>query len=182
MISLLRPVQAGSRNETYDNAGISHALHIASGLATKKNTAFTICKSLQQVGGSMSCTQGREHTLYSVQCTRDNTEIGVDFLADSVSNQVFKPWEVQRTLPRLRLELASRSGATQAMELVHQAAFRSGLGNGLYCPDNKAGSHNTAQLSQFTAKHFTAGRAAILGIGISHQALTKVRSPLSPSH
>ena len=84
----------------------------------------------------MSCTQGREHTLYSVQCTRDNTEIGVDFLADSVSNQVFKPWEVQRTLPRLRLELASRSGATQAMELVHQAAFRSGLGNGLYCPDN----------------------------------------------
>ena len=122
----------------------------------------------------MSCTQGREHTLYSVQCTRDNTEIGADFLADSVSNQAFKPWEVQRCLPRLKLELASRSGATQAMELLHQAAFRSGLGNGLYCPENKAGSHSTAQLSQFAAKHFTAGRAAILGIGISHQALTKV--------
>ena len=122
----------------------------------------------------MSCTQGREHTLYSVQCTRDNTEIGADFLADSVSNQAFKPWEVERTLPRLKLELASRSGATQAMELLHQAAFRTGLGSGLYCPENKAGSHSTAQLSQFAAKHFTAGRAAILGIGISHQALTKV--------
>ena len=177
-------MQAGSRNETYDNAGISHALRIASGLATKKNTAFTICKSLQQVGGSMSCTQGREHTLYSVQVTRDQAEVGVDYLSDSVSNQVFKPWEVQRTLPRLKLELAAKSGATQAMELVHQAAFRTGLGNGLYCPDNKAGSHTTAQLSQFTAKHFTAGRAAILGIGISHQALTKVdqQSSLSLLH
>lgn len=165
-------IKAGSRNETYDNAGVSHALRIASGLATKKNSAFNICRNIQQVGGNMSCTQGREHTLYSVQCTRDNTEIGADFLADSVSNQEFKPWEVQRTLPRLKLELASRSGATQAMEL-HQAAFRSGLGNGLYCPDSKTGSHSTAQLSQFAAKHFTAGRAAILGIGISHQALTK---------
>jgi len=166
-------IKAGSRNESYDNSGVSHALRVASGLATKKNSAFNICKNLQQVGASMSCTQGREHTLYSVQVTRDNAEIGVDFLSDSVSNQVFKPWEVQRTLPRLKLELAAKSGATQAMELVHQAAFRTGLGNGLYCPDSKAGSHNTAQLSQFTAKHFTAGRAAILGIGISHQALTK---------
>jgi len=166
-------IKAGSRNESYDNAGVSHALRIASGLATKKNTAFNICRNIQQVGGNMSCTQGREHTLYSVQCTRDNAEIGADFLADSVSNQAFKPWEVQRSLPRLKLELASRSGATQAMELLHQAAFRSGLGHGLYCPDSKAGSHSTAQLSQFAAKHFTAGRAAILGIGISHQALTK---------
>ena len=155
---------------------MSHALRIASGLATKKNTAFNIIRNIQQVGGNMSCTQGREHTLYSVQCTRDNTEVGADFLADSVSNQAFKPWEVQRTLPRLKLELASRSGATQAMELLHQAAFRTGLGSGLYCPENKAGSHNTAQLSQFAAKHFTAGRAALLGIGISHQALTKVGS------
>lgn len=166
-------IKAGSRNESYDNSGISHALRIASGLATKKNSAFNICRNVQQVGGSLSCTQGREHTLYSVQCTRDSAEIGADFLADSVSGQVFKPWEVQRTLPRLKLELASRSGASQAMELLHQAAFRSGLGNSLYCPDSKVGSHTTAQLAQFTGKHFTAGRAAILGIGISHQALTK---------
>jgi len=84
-------IKAGSRNESYDNSGVSHALRVASGLATKKNSAFNICKNLQQVGASMNCTQGREHTLYSVQVTRDNAEIGVDFLSDSVSNQVFKP-------------------------------------------------------------------------------------------
>merc|ERR1712020_405441 len=75
-------IKAGSRNESYDNSGVSHALRVASGLATKKNSAFNICKNLQQVGASMSCTQGREHTLYSVQVTRDNAEIGVDFLSD----------------------------------------------------------------------------------------------------
>ena len=47
----------------------------------------------------MSCTQGREHTLYSVQTTRDMFDVGVEFLADSVSSSLYKPWEVHRTLP-----------------------------------------------------------------------------------
>lgn len=166
-------IKAGARNEGYDNAGVTHALRVASGMATSKNTAFGICRNLQQVGGSMSCTQGREHTLYSVQTTRDVSDIGVEFLADSVSSSVYKPWEVQRTLPRLKLELATRTPATQALELLHSAAFRSGLGNSLYCPDHKVGSHGTADLAAFTSKHFTSGRAALLGVGISHQALTK---------
>lgn len=137
----------------------------------------------------MSCVQGREHTLYAVQTTRDVADIGVEYLADSVSSSLFKPWEVQRTLPRLKLELATRTPATQALELLHSAAFRSGLGNGLYCPAHKAGSHGTADLAAFTSKHFTSGRldtvslsilfhdhvcrAALLGVGISHSALTK---------
>merc|ERR1712209_208558 len=100
-------------------------------------------------------------------------EVGVDYLTDSVSNSVYKPWEVERSLPRLKLELATRSPATQALELLHQAAFRTGLGNSLYSPGHKVGSHGTAVINQFVSKHFTSGRAAILGVGISHQALTK---------
>ena len=42
-------IKAGSRNEGYDNAGVSHALRVASGMATSKNTAFGICRNLQQV-------------------------------------------------------------------------------------------------------------------------------------
>jgi len=166
-------IKAGSRNEGHDNAGVSHALRIASGMATKKNSAFNICRNLQQVGGNMSCTQGREHTLYAVQTTRDQAEVGVDYLTDSVSNSSHKPWEVERTLPRLKLDIATRTPATQALELLHQAAFRSGLGNSLYSPNHKVGSHGTAVLNQFVSKHFTSGRAAILGVGISHSALTK---------
>ena len=115
----------------------------------------------------------REHTLYAVQTTRDVSDIGVEYLADSVSSSLYKPWEVQRTGPRLKLELATRTPADQALELLHSAAFRSGLGNSLYCPSHKVGSHGTADLATFTSKHFKSGRAALLGVGISHQALTK---------
>merc|ERR1712106_985493 len=56
-------IKSGSRNEGYENAGISHSLRIAAGLATKNNSAFGTCRNLQQAGASMVCTQGREHTL-----------------------------------------------------------------------------------------------------------------------
>merc|ERR1712042_322689 len=97
-------VKAGSRNETYDNAGVSHALRIAAGLGTKNNSAFGICRNLQQAGASMVCTQGREHTLYTVQATRDQTDVAIEYLADVVSNQSFKPWELSRSVPRMKLE------------------------------------------------------------------------------
>merc|ERR1712142_1368088 len=78
-------VKAGSRNETYDNAGVSHALRIAAGLGTKNNSAFGICRNLQQAGASMVCTQGREHTLYTVQATRDQTDVAIEYLADCMA-------------------------------------------------------------------------------------------------
>jgi len=166
-------VKAGSRNEEYANSGISHTLRIAAGLGTKNHTAFGICRNLQQAGASLQCTQGREHTLYTIQVTRDQTDVAIDYLADVVSNQAFKPWELERSLPRLKLELAQRSPASQVIELLHQAAFRSGLGNSLYCAPHKIGSHSTGALQSFVSKHFTTNRAALLGIGISHGSLTK---------
>ena len=67
----------------------------------------------------MSCNQGREHTLNSVQTTRDMSDMGVEFLVDSVSSSLYKSWKVQRTRPRLKLELATRMPANQALELLH---------------------------------------------------------------
>jgi len=166
-------VKSGSRNETYENQGVSHALRAAAGLATKNNTAFGMTKNLQQVGASLVCTQGREHTMYTIQTTRDQTDVAIDYLVDIVSNQMFKPWELAANVPRMKLDLASLSPATVTSELLHAAAFRSGLGNSLYAGSHTVGSHKTDALRQFVAKTFTAGRAAVVGIGIPHATLTK---------
>lgn len=166
-------IKAGSRNEEHSNSGIGHALRIAAGLGTKNNSAFGICRNLQQAGASLTCVQGREHTLYTIQATRDSTDLAADFLCDVVSNQAFKPWELERNLPRMKLELATKSPAADAVEMLHQAAFRSGLGNSLYCAPHKVGSHNTAALQTFVSKHFTSGRSALLGIGVNHASLAK---------
>ena len=60
-------VRAGPRFESYENTGVSHMLRISAGLATKNNSCFGITRNLQQAGTGLVCTQGREHTLYSIQ-------------------------------------------------------------------------------------------------------------------
>lgn len=166
-------VKAGPRNETYENLGLSHMLRVSAGLATKNHSAFGITRNLQQVGAGLVCTQGREHTVYTIQATRDQTDLAIDYLTDVVSSQAFKPWELKDVVPRLKLDLAQLPSSTLALELLHQAAFRSGLGNSLYAAPHKIGSHGTAQLQQFVAKHFTTGRTALVGVGIQHANLTK---------
>jgi len=166
-------VKAGPRHETYETAGVCHVLRAAAGLATKNHTAFGITRNLQQAGTGLVCTQGREHTVYTIQATRDKTDLAIDYITDIVSNQVFKPWEVKETLPRLKLDLAQLPPSTQALELLHHAAFRSGLGNSLYAAPHRVGAHSTAQLQQFVTKHFTTGRTALVGVGIQHSSLAK---------
>jgi ubiquinol-cytochrome c reductase core subunit 2 len=166
-------IKAGSRNETYENAGITHMLRVCAGLATKNHSAFNITRSLQQAGTGLVCTQGREHTMYSIQTTRNNIDLAGEYLTDVVSNQAFKPWELGDNLPRLKLEVDTKAPGTEAMELLHAAAFRSGLGNSLYCAAHKVGAHKTAQLQQFVAKNFTTGRAALVGINMSHATLAQ---------
>lgn len=172
-------VKAGARNETYENAGVSHMLRISAGLATKNHTAFGITRNLQQAGSGLVCTQGREHTMYSIQATRDNTDLVADYLTDIVSNQAFKPWELGDSMPRMKTELAALSPSTTVLELLHLAAFRSGLGNSLYSAPHKVGSHGPAQLQQFVTKNFTTSRTALVGVGVSHADLVKYGELLS---
>jgi len=166
-------IKAGSRNETYETSGISHVLRLAAGLGTKNNSAFSICRNLQQAGASLSCTQGREHTVYTVQVTRDQTDMAMEYLADVVSSQAFKPWELERNIQRLKVDLSQLPPATQALELLHKAAFRSGLGNSLYCAPYRVGSHNTAALQQFVSQNFTSARSAMVGLGVGHEKMVK---------
>jgi ubiquinol-cytochrome c reductase core subunit 2 len=99
--------KAGSRNETYENLGASHVLRFAAGLTTANATAFGITRNLQQVGSGLTVTGDREVVSYTVEVTKDNLETGLKYLEAAVTGQLFKPWELQDNLPRLRCELAA---------------------------------------------------------------------------
>ena len=43
---------------------------------------------MKLISDNFQVHQGREHTLYSVQTTRDVSEIRVEFLADSISSSL----------------------------------------------------------------------------------------------
>lgn len=163
--------RAGSRNETYDNLGASHVIRNAAGQSTASATAFGITRNLQQIGGSLSATSDREVIAYNVDVSRDNLETGLEFLKNASTCQLFKPWEVEDTLPRLKLDVATIPDQVRALELLHQATYRSGLGNSIYIPKKRIGKLSSETLQHYFCNNFTTNRAAVVGVGIDHQIL-----------
>ena len=54
-------VKAGSRYETYDSLGASHALKNAVGLSTKSHSAFGVTRNVQQMGTNIEVNNAREY-------------------------------------------------------------------------------------------------------------------------
>lgn len=163
--------RAGSRNETADSVGAAHVLRAAGGLSTKTATAFGITRNIQQAGGSLTTSADRELVSYSVAVTKDQLETGLKYLEATATGQVFKPWELAELAPLMRNELARLSQEVQAVELLHKAAFRSGLGNSVFCPDYLVGKHSSETMQHYFAANCTTNRAAVAGVGVDHQLL-----------
>lgn len=162
---------AGSRNETYDNLGVTHVLRATAGLTNKRSTAFGVTRNIQQTGGSISTTTDRETVAYNVELTRDNLETGLKFLHDISVEQIFKPWELKTVDRRIRYELALVAPDVRAVDLLHRAAFRTQLGNSVFCAKHHVGKISSECLQHYVAANFTSNRGAVVGVGIDHQLL-----------
>ncbi|KFM77787.1 Cytochrome b-c1 complex subunit 2, mitochondrial, partial [Stegodyphus mimosarum] len=165
--------KAGSRYETAQNLGVSHLLRNCATLSTKNHTGFFITRSLELLGAKLEVTATREHLIYTLQCIRDDIDSGFEILADIVTRQVFKPWEVNDALPRMHVDLAVYQSNPEAflLENLHKAAFRSGLSNPLYCPSFMIGKHSAEMLHTYVKENFATSRTSVVGLGVSHEHL-----------
>lgn len=164
--------RAGARNEAYENLGISHTLRVAAGLSTKRSTAFAITRNIQQAGGSLTATSDREIVAYTVQVTSDELETGLRFLQDVATTPAFKPWELSDNASRIKVDVATVPDQIRAVELLHKAAFRTGLGNSLFCPEHNIGKHSSEALQHYFTSNCTTNRCAVVGVGVDHRLLT----------
>ncbi|XP_072760743.1 cytochrome b-c1 complex subunit 2, mitochondrial [Anoplolepis gracilipes] len=159
--------RAGSRNETYNTQGIAHHLRITAGLSTTRSTTFGITRNIQQLGGNLTATTDRESIAYTLQITRNNLDQALPFLEDVATQQVIKPWELSDQLPRLRYELSMIPETTRVLELLHKAAYRTGLGYSLYSPKRQLGKLDREALLHFINNWFTGSNCAVVATGAS---------------
>lgn len=162
---------AGARNENYDNLGVSHLLRATAGLSTSNSSGFNLTRSIQQVGGNISITSDRETVEYNVELTRNNLDTGLKYLNDISCHTVFKPWEISDNLYRVKEDLARVTPQVRAVDLLHRAAYRSGLGNSIFCAKHHIGKISPETLQHFVASNYKANRAAVVGVGVDHQLL-----------
>lgn len=89
-------VKTGSRNETVEQAGITHFLEHMLFKGTAKRNHFQIAQSLERVGGYLNAFTSNEHTCYYARCLDDELELALDVLCDMVLNPTFPAEELEK--------------------------------------------------------------------------------------
>lgn len=89
-------VKTGSRNETKDQAGVTHFLEHMLFKGTEKRTAFDIALSMESVGGFLNAFTSSEYTCYYARCVDQEIERALDVLSDMVLNPSFPEEEVEK--------------------------------------------------------------------------------------
>ena len=87
-------VGTGSRDETPEQAGISHFLEHLLFKGTPDRTAHQIAEEVDAVGGDMNAYTTKEYTTFYVRALAEHVELGLDILCDILSRPALRPEEV----------------------------------------------------------------------------------------
>lgn len=170
--------KAGARYEHGESLGINHVLRSAFGLASEEVSNFGLTRHIQQLGLNLYATTDREVISYTLQGNKDKIEEGFKFLLSAATKQAFNPWEIADNNDRLRYDLLTIPPQARALDLAHKAAFQYGLGNSLYADPNAIGHFDSETLQHYVQNNFTANRASVTGVGVSHDALVEIANAL----
>ena len=132
------------------------------------------------MGGSINVLAGREYIMYTLNAPRPYVGELFNYLNEAVTAPAFKPWELNdHVYARMAEEVENLDADSQAVDLLHKAAYRSGLGQSLYSPEYMIGKHKTNTLADFHAKTHTVTRTVIAANGVDHRILSKMGTQLN---
>ncbi|PIA18236.1 LuxS/MPP-like metallohydrolase [Coemansia reversa NRRL 1564] len=177
LASISLVINAGSRYETAENAGAAHYLKAFGFRNTQSRTSFRTIREAELNGAMLTAEATRENITYRVQCFKDAVPYFVEVLGDIATATKFAEHEFRDVAKLVALEsLSARTNpVTRALDGVHQAAFRGGLGNSLYALESSpVSTGNTVR--QYALEALSSGRVAVVGTGIDANELAKLVS------
>ena len=87
-------VGTGSRDETEEQAGISHFLEHLLFKGTEERSARDIAEAIDGVGGDMNAFTTKEYTTFYVRLLAEHIDLGLDILCDILRDPALRPNEV----------------------------------------------------------------------------------------
>ncbi|KAK1226824.1 ubiquinol-cytochrome c reductase core subunit 1 [Marasmius sp. AFHP31] len=166
-------VKAGSRFEP--KAGVAHGLKNFAFKSTAKRSALGTIRESELYGGVLSANLSREYLALTADFLKGDEEYFVDVLSSFVTSGRFTRHEFEEyVLPVVQSETHAghSTPAVHALEHAHALAFRNGLGSSLFA--NEHPSFTAEDIKAFAKSAFTKGNIAVLGSGISQEALSKL--------
>lgn len=118
-------VGAGARDEHESEHGISHLLEHMAFKGTRRRSARRIAEEIEQVGGDINAATSVEQTSYNVRVLGEDMGLGLDILADILTEPAFAPEELQREKNVIVQEIGAVMDTPDDLvfDLFQEAAF-----------------------------------------------------------
>ena len=118
-------VGAGARSETAAEHGISHLLEHMAFKGTGARSARAIAEEIEAVGGEMNAATSVENTAYYVRLLGEDVGLGLDILADILTDSTLDPEELEREQHDIVQELGAAHDTPEdrVFDLLQEAAF-----------------------------------------------------------
>lgn len=163
-ISLVVP--GGSRYEPAP--GAAHLLEKFAYGNTKARSGLRLTRESELLGGSVYAVHGRENLTLHAKFLREDLPYFVGALASIAKGTLYQQYEyAESVLPLAELEakLTAKDAIKTGIDVAHNLAFHSGLGNSLFVSAEPPAS--VGQVKQFGDQVYTKSNIKLFGQGVS---------------
>jgi len=163
-------VRGGTRYETPEMRGICHLMNNAMFLVNNKKTQLRMTRETQLIGGTVESSFSRELIIRRGTAMRHTLPTLIDNIAATM-NPKYQMWDMAEVKNSCVNDIASLDCTAKNLELIHQVAFRTGLGNPLYCTEAKLGSLNAEELLSYAQQTHVGSGITVVATNCDHGEL-----------
>ncbi len=170
-------VGTGSRDETEQQAGISHFLEHLLFKGTPRRSAREIAETIDAVGGDMNAYTTKEYTAFYVRLLAEDLDLGLDVLADIMREPALRADEVdaerQVILEEVLMHLDEPADVVQ--ERFAEAIFpEHPLGREVLGLPDVITSVGVGEIRSFFEEHYRPGNVVVAAAGdVEHAVLAE---------
>ncbi|MEW5910126.1 MAG: pitrilysin family protein, partial [Thermodesulfobacteriota bacterium] len=174
-------VNAGARDETQEENGLSHFIEHMIFKGTSRRSAFQIAKEFDAVGGHTNAFTTMENTCYHGRVMDTHLEVMIDILSDIFLNSVFDPVEVERERPVIFQEIGMlEDNPEEYIHLLSGKAFwgETALGRSILGTRENLINFNSEAIKSFFGKFYQPDRIVISAAGnVDHSYIVDRMKP-----
>lgn len=158
-------INAGSRFDT--QPGVAHVLEKFAFRNTANRSALRFARESELLGGQVETFHDRDNIVLRAKFLKQHLPFYVEALGDVLKNTLYNKYELlEDVLPlaAMEAEAAAANAAIRSQEAAYEAAFRTGLGNGLYIEKHSPVSID--QIKEAAKAAYTKANVTVSGFSV----------------
>jgi predicted Zn-dependent peptidase len=173
---------AGARSEEKDEHGLAHLLEHMAFKGTKRRDARRIAEEIETAGGELNAATSVEQTAYYARVLKENVSLGLDILADILTESVFDEDELKREKNVILQEIGAVEDTPDDLifDLFGETAFADQpIGRRILGTPQTVSRFDQGAIRRYLDSHYRAPRMVVAAAGaVEHGQLVDEASHL----